>query len=51
MEAIILENVVKTYKIGEVETRALDGVSLELAEVNLQHWSGLPDRERPPCCN
>ena len=32
MEAIILENVVKTYKIGEVETRALDGVSLELAE-------------------
>jgi len=31
MEAIELENVTKTYRIGEVETRALDGVSLSVA--------------------
>jgi len=30
MPAIELENVVKIYKIGEVETRALDGVSLRV---------------------
>lgn len=30
MEVIQLENVVKTYRIGEVETRALDGVSLAI---------------------
>jgi len=30
MKAIELEHVVKTYKIGEVETRALDGVSLSI---------------------
>ena len=32
MLAIELENAVKTYKIGEVETRALDGVSLGIQE-------------------
>ena len=32
MQAIELENAVKTYQIGEVETRALDGVSLSIAE-------------------
>ena len=31
MEAIELENVTKTYRIGEVETRALDRVSLSVA--------------------
>jgi putative ABC transport system ATP-binding protein len=30
MSAIVLENVVKIYKIGEVETRALDGVSVSI---------------------
>ena len=30
MQAIELENVVRIYKIGEVETRALDGVSLSI---------------------
>ncbi len=30
MDVIELENVVKTYRIGEVETRALDGVSLSI---------------------
>jgi putative ABC transport system ATP-binding protein len=32
MPAIELENAVKTYQIGEVETRALDGVSLVIEE-------------------
>jgi len=32
MLAIELENAVKTYQIGEVETRALDGVSLGIQE-------------------
>ncbi len=32
MQAIELENVVKTYQIGEVKTHALDGVSLSIAE-------------------
>ncbi|MEA3335948.1 MAG: ABC transporter ATP-binding protein [Chloroflexota bacterium] len=32
MEIIQLENVVKSYQIGEVETRALDGVSLTMAD-------------------
>jgi len=32
MEVIQLENTVKVYKIGEVETRALDGVSLSIQE-------------------
>ena len=31
MEVVQLENVTKTYRIGEVETRALDGVSLSIA--------------------
>ena len=32
MQTIELENVVKTYQIGEVKTHALDGVSLSIAE-------------------
>jgi putative ABC transport system ATP-binding protein len=32
MQTIELENVVKTYQIGEVKTNALDGVSLSIAE-------------------
>jgi putative ABC transport system ATP-binding protein len=32
MEIIKLENVTKTYRIGEVETRALDGASLTIEE-------------------
>jgi putative ABC transport system ATP-binding protein len=32
MEIIKLENVTKTYRIGEVETRALNGASLTIAE-------------------
>ncbi len=32
MEIITVENATKIYKIGEVETRALDGVSLSIAE-------------------
>ena len=32
MEAIQLENVTKSYRIGEVETCALDGVSLSIGE-------------------
>ena len=32
MQAIEVENVVKTYKIGEMETHALNGVSLSVAE-------------------
>ena len=32
MSIIQVENVVKTYQIGEVETRALDGVSLEIED-------------------
>jgi putative ABC transport system ATP-binding protein len=32
MEVIQLENVTKTYHIGEVETRALDGVSLNIED-------------------
>ncbi len=32
MEVIHLENAVKTYHIGEVETRALNGVSLSIGE-------------------
>ncbi|MBN1217324.1 MAG: ABC transporter ATP-binding protein [Anaerolineae bacterium] len=32
MEAIQLENVTKIYTVGEVETRALDNVSLSIAE-------------------
>ncbi|MGB7115575.1 MAG: ABC transporter ATP-binding protein [Anaerolineales bacterium] len=32
MQAMELENVVKTYQIGEVKTHALDGVSLSIAE-------------------
>jgi putative ABC transport system ATP-binding protein len=32
MEAIVLDNIVKSYQIGEVVTHALDGVSLEIQE-------------------
>ena len=32
MEIITVENATKIYKIGEVETRALDGVSLSIEE-------------------
>ena len=32
MDAIQIENVSKVYRIGEVETHALNGVSLSMAE-------------------
>ena len=45
MQIIQVENVTKTYKIGEVETHALNGVSLDVEQWRI-HRPGRPFRFR-----
>ena len=51
MTIIELEDVSKVYKIGEVETQALDDVDLTIEEGSSQPLSVHLAPGRQPCCS
>ena len=51
MSVIEVQDVKKTFKIGQIDTQALRGVSMSFERVNLLPWLGRPVPEKPPCCS